>query len=148
MIKIALSGSYRVGKTTFANKLQEQYGFQHFALAETLKRSVVKHNPHLKSEVYADNKSTSIRKVLKDHSEFIRKYRGDRYFVDYVLSRITCDRVVISDVRFRWEVEALSDWTFVYIGDDTSNYDTKMVYDRATLRLPVKPDVKLIEELL
>lgn len=106
-VRIGLSGKMRSGKDTVAEFLVDEFGFQRFAFADRLKE--------LASELFG------VRPDVKNRDLLVRLGRKmcdvDReVWVNYVLARIPEeDAVVISDVRFPYEHEALREAGFYLV---------------------------------
>ena len=149
-IKIGLAGGYRVGKTYLGDYLT-QFNFSHYAMADILKMTAVAANPKLAPIIYAQEKKPFARGHLVKVSEFWKARLGRDCFAQFVLAQTSAQQnVVVSDVRFREEAEALiSDgYVLFWIGPDDSGYDLKTIRKWCVETLPAKPDLSTITPII
>lgn len=121
---IGLSGYARSGKDTAADRLVEQHMFTRYSFAAPMKDAMYKLNPIVHSDnmgnfrykdlvdLYGLDKSKDsypeIRRLLQVFgTEIGRDMFGTNFWVDLALNSIKEDRVVISDVRFKNEADAI-----------------------------------------
>lgn len=114
MLVIGISGKAHSGKDTLANILVSNYGFVSIAFADKLKRMVRKHYGFKTEELWCDEKSEEVRRVLQGTGQIVKVLQGNHYWVRKLQERILYEsliketwnnRVVISDVRFSEEKE-------------------------------------------
>ena len=115
-MKIAISGKMQAGKTTCSDYLEDSYGFAPFSFAAELKHALVEHLGVHARDVY-HNKPPLVRQLMQVYGQVMRE-QDPAYWIDKCLDTVrTCDDefVVIDDMRFRNEAEALRDlgWTLV-----------------------------------
>lgn len=121
---IGLSGYARSGKDTAADRLVERHMFTRYSFAAPMKEAMYKLNPIVHSDqignfrykylvdVYgldsAKDSHPEIRRLLQVFgTEVGRDMFGTNFWVDLTLNSIKEDRVVISDVRFKNEADAI-----------------------------------------
>jgi hypothetical protein len=121
---IGLSGYARSGKDTAADHLVNKYGFARYSFAAPMKDAMYKLNPIVHSDKighfrYKDLVDTygldqakdshpEIRRLLQVFgTEVGRDMFGINFWVDLALNSMTEDKVVISDVRFKNEADAI-----------------------------------------
>lgn len=121
---IGLSGYARSGKDTAADRLVERHMFTRYSFAAPMKEAMYKLNPIVHSDqignfrykdlvdVYgldsAKDSHSEIRRLLQVFgTEVGRDMFGTNFWVDLTLNSIKEDRVVISDVRFKNEADAI-----------------------------------------
>lgn len=121
---VGLSGWARSGKDSFAGFLVEQ-GFVQAAFADPIREALLRIDPlvHVTGEPpmplsslikspsdwgWAKDNTLDVRGLLQRlGSEFGREMFGEDFWVNYALSRATDPLVVISDVRYQNEAEAI-----------------------------------------
>jgi len=121
---IGLSGYARSGKDTAADRLVEHHMFTRYSFAAPMKEAMYKLNPIVSSDeignfrykdlvdAYGLDKSKEdapeIRRLLQVFgTEIGRDMFGINFWVDLTLNSVKEDRVVISDVRFKNEADAI-----------------------------------------
>jgi hypothetical protein len=121
---IGLSGYARSGKDTAADHLVNKYGFSRYSFAAPMKEAMYKLNPIVHSDKignfrYKDLVDTygldqakdshpEIRRLLQVFgTEVGRDMFGINFWVELALKSMTEDKVVISDVRFKNEADAI-----------------------------------------
>ena len=120
---IGLSGYARSGKDTVANYLVENYGFTKVAFADPMRDALYALNPKIDYDLrlqevidfwgwegYKESEhGTEIRELLQRMgTEAGRDQFGQDFWVDQAMKRAShYDKVVLSDVRFPNELEAI-----------------------------------------
>lgn len=122
---VGLSGYARSGKDTVAARLVEEHGFTRLAFADPMREALYRLNPkiniadvqgiHLASAVnglgweQVKAESPDARELLQRFgTEVVREMFGENFWVDYTMHLAeSLDKVVISDVRFKNEAEAI-----------------------------------------
>jgi hypothetical protein len=121
---IGLSGYARSGKDTAADRLVEQHMFTRYSFAAPMKEAMYKLNPIVHSDKIgnfrykdlvdsygldsAKDSYAEIRRLLQVFgTEVGREMFGNNFWVDLTLNSIKEDNVVISDVRFKNEADAI-----------------------------------------
>lgn len=121
---IGLSGYARSGKDTAADHLISRHGFTRYSFAAPMKEAMYKLNPIVHSDtigefryknlvdVYgldsAKESNPEIRRLLQVFgTEVGREMFGENFWVDLALNSIKEENVVISDVRFKNEADAI-----------------------------------------
>jgi hypothetical protein len=121
---IGLSGYARSGKDTAADHLISSYGFTKYSFAAPMKEAMYRLNPIVNSDtigpfrykslvdVYgldsAKESNPEIRRLLQVFgTEVGRDMFGENFWVDLTLNSIKENNVVISDVRFKNEADAI-----------------------------------------
>ena len=121
---IGLSGYARSGKDTAADRLVSNHGFVRYSFAAPMKKAMYILNPIVNSDsignfryqslvdVYgldsAKESNPEIRRLLQVFgTEVGRSMFGNNFWVDLTLNSIKEDNVVISDVRFKNEADAI-----------------------------------------
>jgi hypothetical protein len=121
---IGLSGYARSGKDTAADHLVNSYGFTRHSFAAPMKEAMYRLNPIVSSDsigpfrykdlvdVYGLDKAKEsvpeIRRLLQIFgTEVGRDMFGENFWVDLALNNAKEGKVVISDVRFKNEAEAI-----------------------------------------
>jgi hypothetical protein len=117
MMKIAISGKMQVGKTTCADYLADTYEFSRFSFAEALKAEVM--SMGVNSADVMHHKPPLVRKLLQVYGQVMRE-QNPSHWIDICLGMIDVmedEFIVIDDLRFRNEAEALRDlgWTLVRV---------------------------------
>lgn len=122
---VGLSGYARSGKDTVAAHLVKEHGFTRLAFADPMREALYRLNPkvnvadvqgvHLATavdglgweQVKVDSEDT--RTLLQRFgTEVVREMFGESFWVDYTMHLAEShDKVVISDVRFKNEAEAI-----------------------------------------
>jgi hypothetical protein len=116
-IRLAVSGKMRSGKDTLSEYLVKRYGFTRFAFADRLKAVAV--------ELFGMSVSRKDRHLLVELGR--KMCEVDRLvWVNYVLGKIPLRaNVIISDVRFRYEYDALRAFDFTMVRMETDR-DTQV----------------------
>ena len=121
---IGLSGYARSGKDTAADRLVEAHMFTRYSFAAPMKDAMYKLNPIVHSDSIgnfrykdlvdsygldeAKDSHPEIRRLLQVFgTEVGRDMFGNNFWVDLALNSIIEDNVVISDVRFKNEADAI-----------------------------------------
>jgi hypothetical protein len=121
---IGISGYARSGKDTIADHLVNSYGFSQKSFASDMKKAMYILNPIVKSDnigifryrqivdVYgldvAKDTVPEIRRLLQVFgTEVGRDMFGVNFWVNLVLNNIDVSNVVVSDVRFKNEADAI-----------------------------------------
>jgi hypothetical protein len=117
---IGLTGYAQSGKDTFASILVEKYGYHRVAFADKIREFLYEINPmvacsptgYLKDLVDlvgwdAAKQEPQVRRLLQDLGVGARKLFGDLFWVAQVFRTMPTDKVVITDVRFVNEAEAI-----------------------------------------
>jgi len=103
-IRLAVSGKMRSGKDTLAEYLAESYGFVRFAFADRLKEVAV--------ELFGMSVARKDRHLLVELGRKMCEV-DQLVWVNYVLGKIPLRAdVAISDMRFRYEYDALKAFRF------------------------------------
>ena len=145
---IGLTGYARSGKDSVAQILVDNYGFTKYAFADKVRDIAYELNPiveHSHKQLYVVKpvplqsivdalswehaKSTvpEVRRLLQDLGMAVRKHLGEETWIRATLDQIDKDKnVVISDVRFSNEAEAISAlggqvWRIKRMGVDAVN---------------------------
>ncbi len=113
---VGISGKRGTGKTTLANLLASDYGFEHRYFAETLKRMVKEQFALTDDHVHGDLKEAALagfsgwtpRKLMMAVGQFYRSI-DEMYWVKRTLQGVGDRHVVISDVRFLNEAKIIKD---------------------------------------
>lgn len=145
MIKLCLSGSTRAGKDYFAAELVAAFkdlGLEAktYSIAAEAKNQACALYPERCGEFWAGNKSAEARQIITDMA--IR--RPHTYYTDFIFKQIKQDQpdvCTVTDGRFEVHFNELlkRNFTFIYIGEDTSQYDTKLFFEASTFKLPYRP---------
>ena len=121
---IGLSGYARSGKDEVAKILVEEYEFAHAAFAEPIRQFLMEINPrvneyfNLRGAINAvgwheAKKSAEVRRLMQDLGVGARKLFGDDFWIERLWEDLaetpTIYHVVISDVRFANEADAIKD---------------------------------------
>lgn len=107
----AISGKIGSGKTSIAQLLMLEHGFEKVALADMIKEAVAKALEVPLEVVYSEK--TMFRQVLQGAGQAARAYHGDNYWTDQVILRVWAlrqyghERIVLDDLRFPHEAERL-----------------------------------------
>ncbi len=102
--RIGLSGKMRSGKDTVGKALVKAYGFERWAFADHLKE--------LAAELFEVKPGAKNRRLLVSLGRHLCEIDRN-VWVRYVLNNMPADRsVVITDLRFPYEAEALRDAGF------------------------------------
>ena len=117
---IGLSGYAQSGKDSTAELLCLNYGYRRIAFADAMRQALMIINPKLDSITHVSDfvedygwdiakKNPEVRRLLQVlGTDFGRKMLGDDVWIKIALSDIkTEDKVVISDVRFPNEADAI-----------------------------------------
>lgn len=121
---IGLSGYARSGKDTVAEQLVLKHGFKQYSFAEPMKKAMYILNPIVKVDEVgmftyqgavdaygideAKVKFPEIRRLLQVFgTEVGREMFGNNFWVDLCLNNVESDLIVVSDVRFVNEAEAI-----------------------------------------
>ena len=117
---IGLSGYAQSGKDSTAELLCLKYGYKRLAFADPMRQALLTINPQLDSitrvsdlvEDYGwdlTKRNPEVRRLLQVlGTDFARKMLGDDVWINIALSGIKSeDKIVISDVRFPNEAEAI-----------------------------------------
>ena len=120
---IGLTGYAQSGKDTVAKILVENYGYTRIAFADKIRDFLYETNPmfdaiagepmFVKNKVDRDGwdeakKSPHIRRLLQNSGVAARKVFGQDFWVNEVFKSIDAtDNIVITDVRFENEAEAI-----------------------------------------
>jgi hypothetical protein len=121
---IGLSGYARSGKDTAADRLVDLHMFKRYSFASPMKEAMYKLNPIVSSDALgnfrykdlvdsygldqAKDSHPEIRRLLQVFgTEVGRDMFGSNFWVDLTLNSIKEDKVVISDVRFKNEANAI-----------------------------------------
>jgi hypothetical protein len=126
---IGLSGYARSGKDTVAEFLVEKYGFTRLAFADPMREALLRLNPkvtvsgvqgvYLASVVNKlgwdaiKDLSPEVRELLQRMgTEVGREMFGEHFWIDYLMNKAIDAKtdVVISDVRYLNEIEAIRLW--------------------------------------
>jgi hypothetical protein len=115
--RLAVSGKMRSGKDTLSGYLVKRYGFVRFAFADRLKEVAV--------ELFGMSMERKDRHLLVELGR--KMCEVDRLvWVNYVLGKIPLRAsVVISDMRFRYEYDALKAFNFTMVRMDVDR-DTQV----------------------
>lgn len=117
---IGLTGYAQSGKDTLAKILVEEYGYHRVAFADKIREFLYEINPmvacsptgYLKDLVDlvgwdAAKQEPQVRRLLQDLGVGARKLFGDQFWVAQVFLTMPSDKVVITDVRFANEADAI-----------------------------------------
>lgn len=120
---IAICGKKRSGKDTLSNYLSDTYGYTHAKFSEPLKKVVsilfqipVEHLETDKKEIIHPRWGVSPRRLLQFLGTEVMQFQlqeilpgvGRSFWADNLVQRTSrCTNVVISDLRFQHEVDAL-----------------------------------------
>lgn len=117
---IGLSGYAQSGKDSTAELLCLNYGYRRIAFADTMREALLTLNPKLDSITHVSDlvsdygwdvakKNPEVRRLLQVLGTDVgRRMFGENFWIDIALSGIKSeDRVVISDVRFPNEGDAI-----------------------------------------
>jgi hypothetical protein len=117
---IGLSGYAQSGKDSTAELLCLKYGYKRLAFADPMRQALLTINPQLDSITRVSDlvedygwdlakKNPEIRRLLQVlGTDFGRKMLGDDVWINIALSGIKSeDKIVVSDVRFPNEAEAI-----------------------------------------
>jgi hypothetical protein len=138
---IALIGAVGAGKDTVANILSERYGYQRHALADSLRRFLeatdVRYAAAVSYYGYEQAKKTDpyVRDRLIEIGIAARDHIHPDIWVYALLDSLPEVPVVVTDVRFANEVEALDDEGFEFIHVDRPGH----VYSGVPTELPFVP---------
>lgn len=124
-VLIGLSGWAQSGKDTVANYLVEDFGFTRVAFADPMREALLRLNPWVhpigaeririadlvKSPgdwEWAKKNTEDVRELLQRFgTEVGREMFGDNFWVDYALNDLPTDRIIVTDVRFVNEANAI-----------------------------------------
>lgn len=116
---IGLAGYARSGKDEVAKILVKNYGYERVAFADSIKEFLLKVNPILENgkrlnEVTQEfgwdiaKAQSETRRLMQEVGVTARTLFGEDFWIGLALKKIGYnDRVVISDVRFRNEINAI-----------------------------------------
>lgn len=115
----AISGKLGSGKTSIAQQLVNEHGFEKVAFADMIKEAVSR-----ALEVPLDivfKEKTVFRQVLQGAGQAARWYHGNTYWTDQVVDKLVeladfgHECVVIDDLRFPHEAERLRSKGFILV---------------------------------
>jgi len=106
-IKIGLSGHAGSGKSTIAQQLVEHYGFKRYSFATKLKEICKDLFPEILALPKAEH-----RWLLQTVGTEMFRSIDDKVWVKYLLRQMEGGKVVVDDVRFKNEAEALREAGF------------------------------------
>lgn len=118
---LALIGPTGAGKDTIAGFLVEDFGYEQHALADSLRLFVAAIDPRYAAAVsyygYEEAKSTDpyVRQRLIDVGQAARQWIHPDVWVYSLFDRLDEGPIVVTDVRYTNEVEALADEGFDFI---------------------------------
>lgn len=113
-MKIAISGKMQAGKTTCADYLVQEYGFDKYSFAASLKSAL------LLAGVTPENlrrKPPLVRQLMQVYGQVMRD-QNPSHWIDRTLAELDIDDpefVVVDDLRFLNEAEALRDLGWILI---------------------------------
>lgn len=127
---VGLSGYARSGKDTVAEYLVDNYGFKRVAFADAIKDALLAINPHIPNLYRLDDSvelegwevaklNPYVRSMLQALGVYARDNWGENFWIDQAVKKIdslrgenySLNNVVITDVRFPNEYDAISNWT-------------------------------------
>lgn len=114
-MKIAISGKMQAGKTTCADYLCDEYGFDKFSFAEPLKQRL--EAAGVPSVQIRRNKPPLVRALMQVFGQVMREV-DPGYWINQTLEDLRHHQpefVVVDDLRFRNEAEALRDLGWVLV---------------------------------
>lgn len=121
---IGLIGKKRAGKDTFARRLVERHGYVRYAFADPLKDMALRVNPYVSmfrirlAEAVshygwegAKDEFPEVRRLLQDLGLAARQVLGEDVWLSATMRKVVEEPrpVVITDVRFRNEAQAIRD---------------------------------------
>ena len=155
---IAISGGFRVGKTTLANSLSLSLNLgtiAHYAFADKIKECAARLYPDMASQVYAEDKTPEARAFIKKVGQFYIDHLGEDVWTNYVLNKAAnLDILIISDVRWLSECQAIErafdKVIYIWLGDyDNTFCGQDYIYNNpSTLKFPARPSPQSILEAL
>jgi hypothetical protein len=116
---IGLNGYARSGKDTIANILIKEHGYTRVGFADAIREFLLTVNPiledgHRLHEIVAlfnweiAKAKTEVRRLLQVTGTTARDMFGEDFWINQVINKIkTIDKVVITDVRFTNEADAI-----------------------------------------
>lgn len=122
-MRIALCAKMRRGKTTVANYLVEKHGFVRIGFADKLKEMVA----DLRPDLFENNNKPRLE--LQNFGQMAKEVLGRDVWVNVALRRINFEatggaRIVLDDLRFDFEAEALRKAGFVIVKIEGINRET------------------------
>ena len=124
---IALSGKMRSGKTTLGALLEKHLkGCKRVAFGDEVRREVARGMGYDSNDwkfPFTSHDKSALRPILQAWGHNMRKVRGERYWIDKLMTRILGETIydddavwVIDDVRYINELEAITDLEYDGIG--------------------------------
>jgi len=124
---IALSGKMRSGKTTLGALLEKHLrGCKRVSFGDEVRREVARGMGYDSNDwkfPFTTHEKSALRPVLQAWGHNMRKVRGERYWIDKLMTRILGETIyddeaiwVIDDVRYLNELEAITDLEYDGIG--------------------------------
>ena len=124
---IALSGKMRSGKTTLGALLEKHLkGCKRVSFGDEVRREVARGMGYDSNDwklPFTSLDKSALRPILQAWGHNMRKVRGERYWIDKLMTRILGETIydddavwVIDDVRYINELEAITDLEYDGIG--------------------------------
>jgi len=109
-MKLGLSGKQGVGKSTIADHLIKHYGFKRYSFAAKLKAICTEMFPDKMMQPKAE-----YRKLLQMvGTEWFRSVDSE-VWVKYLIRHVSGENVIVDDVRFKNEADALREAGFLVV---------------------------------
>ena len=123
---VGISGKMCVGKTTLASFIEQEYGIERRSLATALKNQVVdalvENGIDCKRADLLGQHKGKIRGILQQWGVAFREFNGEDYWIDCLFEDGNY-YLVVDDVRFPNEFEALRKRGFLMVRLSASNYE-------------------------
>lgn len=109
---LGLVGPANAGKDMVASRLKERWNFKRFAFADRIKQEYFATIRTTEAEfktLRGTAEEERVRQALWNHSDDVKRRKGDSYFVDLVMDDVRRwpGAAVITDVRTRLELNAI-----------------------------------------